>query len=586
METINYTNLKVVHYYRKSTEAEDRQALSLGSQKDECERTASFYKLNKPVAIIEEAKSAKIAGKRPQFTGMMNDIYSKKIDTICCWHINRLARNMTEGGVIIDLLSSGQLKAIITPTEVYNQNTDVSVLSLYFGASKQYSKNLSRDVKRGQHKKAGMGVPHGVATLGFLNDKTEEKGNRKWLVDDLRLKQIKALLDMFLTGTYSAGKLHKYAVGTIKLTTVKRKRTGGKLIQLSRIYEILKDPIYAGFFFYGGERYEFDQNLPRLITEAQHNKIKGILSKANIPKTQHHQTAYSGFISSPEGNYVGQDVKFQVICDCKNKFAYRNKTTCPKCGIEIDKMKHPKYLSYAWHYNVKNKKAGIPYKSISEIDANEGMLDLVVKYLQFSEDVVAWSKKYIHEMKEKELSNKILINQQKEQRKTEFQDKKSNLRAMYRDGKFTEEEYNEDLKILNVDYLDVSETTSEGVDWYSRLMEIADITQRIASVFQGDNIEAKRKMLSSLGSNLVWNDKELNIYNDIAIEKLIEGVKRAKQLNSKFEPRNYVVKHGSKEKTEPKDPFFLLCSVGRDRTYDQAITFIPLLLMARTISSS
>src|SRR3989338_519147 len=144
MDTIDYKKLKVVHYHRKSSEPEDKQALSLGSQKSECDRTASFYKLNTPVATFEESKSAKIAGKRPMFTKMMTDIFSGKVDAILCWHINRLARNMTEGGVIIDLLSSGQLKAIITPTEVFNQNTDVSVLSLYFGASKQYSKNLSR----------------------------------------------------------------------------------------------------------------------------------------------------------------------------------------------------------------------------------------------------------------------------------------------------------------------------------------------------------------------------------------------------------------------------------------------------------
>jgi hypothetical protein len=197
----------------------------------------------------------------------------------------------------------------------------------------------------------------------------------------------------------------------------------------------------------------------------------------------------------------------------------------------------------------------------------------VVKHLQFSEDVVAWSKKYIHEMKEKEVSHRILINQQKEQRKIEFQEKKSKLRAMYRDGKFTEEEYNEDVKTLDKDYADVSKVVIESVDWYSRLMEITDITQRIASVFKSDNVEAKRKMLSALGSNLIWNDKELNVINDIAIEKLIEGVKRAKQIDSKFEPRNYVVDKGLKEKASEFSPAFstLLRIVDEFRTLNWAV---------------
>ena len=33
---------------------------------------------------------------------------------------------------------------------------------------------------------------------------------------------------------------------------------------------------------------------------------------------------------------MGVDVKFQLICDCKNKFAYRDKTHCPVCGISIE----------------------------------------------------------------------------------------------------------------------------------------------------------------------------------------------------------------------------------------------------------
>src|SRR3989344_2923995 len=210
---------------------------------------------------------------------MMLMIKTGKIDSIVCWKADRLARNMTEGGQIIDLLSSGTLKAIITHDKVFYPWDNVIVLSVEFSQGKQFVKELSVNVKRGLKKKAQIGIPSGVATLGFLNDKTEEKGNRKWLVDEMKLKAIKILFDMFLTGTYSAGKLYKYAVEELKLTTVQRKKTGGALIVPSRIYEILKDPIYAGFFFQNGERYELDANLPRVITEDQHNKVKIILAK-------------------------------------------------------------------------------------------------------------------------------------------------------------------------------------------------------------------------------------------------------------------------------------------------------------------
>jgi len=66
--------------------------------------------------------------------------------------------------------------------------------------------------------------------------------------------------------------------------------------------------------------------------------------------------------------------------------------------------------------------------------------DLFISNIAFSDTVVEWSKKYIHEMKAKEVSEKILINQRKEERKAEYQEKKARTRAMLRDGKFTQEE--------------------------------------------------------------------------------------------------------------------------------------------------
>ena len=180
------------------------------------------------------------------------------------------------------------------------------------------------------------------------------------------------------------------------------------------------------------------------------------------------------------------------------------------------------------------------------------MIEYVKENLQFSDELVVWSKKYIHEMKENELSDKLMISQRKEARKIEFQDKKASLRAMYRDHKFTEDEYKEDMSILANQYSD-TEQDDQSTDWYSRLMEITNITESIESVFKSDNIEAKRRMLASLGSNLVWNDKELFIHNDIAIETLVLGIKSIKSKYPGFEPNKYVVNKGSKEKIEPKN---------------------------------
>ncbi len=213
-------------------------------------------------------------------------------------------------------------------------------------------------------------------------------------------------------------------------------------------------------------------------------------------------------------------------------------------------MQKPKYLSYAWHYNVKQKKEGRPYKSLREKFVNEKVLNFVSENLSFSDEVIAWSKKYIHEMKEKEVNEKIMISQHKERRKVEYQDKKAKLRAMFRDGKFIEEEYEEDIKRLDTEYSDTTSIKVQ-VDWYSRLMGIVDITERILIVLKSDNIEAKRKILASLGSNLVWDNKNLIIINKKEIDVLINGIKSKKAILSEFEPKKELDNKGLNRKISP-----------------------------------
>jgi len=534
--------------------------------------------------VFQESKSAKTEYCRPEFTRMISMIKSGEIDTIVCWKLDRLARNMTEGGAIIDMLSSGLIKAIITNDKVFYPWDNVIVMSVEFSQGKQFVKDLSVNVKRGQKKKASMGVPHGVASLGFLNDKTEEKGNRKWLVDDKRLWKIKKLFELFLTGTYSAGKLYKHAVKDLQLDTVKRKRIGGQMIVLSRIYEILKDPVYAGFFYYDGKRYDLDALLPRIITESDRDKVLQILSKKHIPKVQEHKTLYSGFMTSNEGDFIGQDMKFQLICDCKHKFAYRGKTHCPNCNREIDALENPKYLIKSYYYNVRKKKAGLDYKSIEEAQVTDKLSKFVSNNLNFSNDLLDWSKKYIHELKDKEIGDSLLMSKNKENRIQEFELKKRKMRQMLRDEKITDAEYTEDLENLNKEYSDTQKET-KAIDWYAEMLDVVDLVENTKKVLDTGTFESKRAILSRLGSNLVWNDEILDIHCKKSIETLIKGINGVRQVFPKFEPSKYVQFYCSNEKNKPSDLFFsmMLAWQAEFRTFDWGRAIGDLETMKREI---
>ena len=92
-------------YVRKSSEPDDRQVLSIESQKRELLRLFESLSI---VDIIEEAKSAKAPG-RPLFAKMMQRIEGGEAQGIVVWHPDRLARNSVDGGRIIYDIDQGKL---------------------------------------------------------------------------------------------------------------------------------------------------------------------------------------------------------------------------------------------------------------------------------------------------------------------------------------------------------------------------------------------------------------------------------------------------------------------------------------------
>jgi len=108
-------------YCRKSSEAEDRQVLSIESQTRELEQMAA--KFNLPVAeVLTESKSAKDPG-RPVFNQMMQRLYRGEAAGIICWKLDRLARNPVDGGSIIWAIKQHGIK-VMTPAQSYAREDD------------------------------------------------------------------------------------------------------------------------------------------------------------------------------------------------------------------------------------------------------------------------------------------------------------------------------------------------------------------------------------------------------------------------------------------------------------------------------
>lgn len=220
--------MKYFIYCRKSSEDEERQALSIESQLKELR---DYAKKNKLVVVDEfiEAKSARKVNNRPVFDEMLFKLQSSNADGILSWAPDRQSRNAVEGALIVDLLDKKILKDLNFPSFYFEHGPQgVFNLSLAFNFGKLYVDNLSQNVKRGIRERRGE-FP-GPAPIGYINDYKK----RDIKADPENFDFVKALLE-------------KYAVGEIRVFEIKSKffeagirtRTGGA-VHLNTIRRMLR----------------------------------------------------------------------------------------------------------------------------------------------------------------------------------------------------------------------------------------------------------------------------------------------------------------------------------------------------------
>lgn len=108
-------------YARKSSEDDERQALSIDSQIKEMIRQAEAQGL-KVTEIRKESHSAKYSGQRPVFEQLIQDVRSGLFSGILSWAPDRLSRNAGDLGSVVDLMDQGKLLEIRTHGQVFTNS--------------------------------------------------------------------------------------------------------------------------------------------------------------------------------------------------------------------------------------------------------------------------------------------------------------------------------------------------------------------------------------------------------------------------------------------------------------------------------
>jgi site-specific DNA recombinase len=504
-------------YARRSSESEDRQVLSIDSQIGELQKVAKQEGL-KVSRIFQESRSAKALG-RPVFAEMLNLVQKGEADGILCWKLDRLARNMVDGGGVINMLQMSAIKHIRTYERSYYPNDNVLLMAVEFGMANQYSRDLAANVTRGLKKKAELGWYPVQPPIGYLNSKTNQKGSNVVYEDSERFDLVRKMWDLMLTGVHSPKSILKTATDDWGL----RSRRGLKMSD-SNIYALFNNPFYYGRFnFPKTSDVWYDGKHKPMISEDEFNKVQILLGRKSQPRPKRHVFAFVGLMK------------------------------CGQCGMTITAEKKNKTQKngnthqYTYYHCTKHSNKPCDQGSIEEKELNK-QIDTELGLLEIPESFHQWGLKWIKKEVEKEQGVRVVATTSQRSAYDAITKKIERLIDMRANEELTESEFltRKDTAMKEKERL--SKLLTDGDDrfnsWANNMETALAFVTKAREKFNKGSTEDRRRIFSAFGSNLLLKERKV-IFDEtrfyLPMKKLALVVQK---INNRLEPPKSVAKQG------------------------------------------
>lgn len=322
------TQINVAAYVRYSSENQ-RDGYSIEAQKNAIQEYCARNNYRLVAWYIDEALSGR-TDEREEFQKAIEDSDKKLFEVLVIHKLDRFARNRYDSiHYRRELKKHGvRLESVLEKIDDNNPE-DIILLSVLEGMNEYYSKNLSREVRKGLMAAAKQGkTTGGITPYGYKPNPVSKK---------LEIVESEAMVIREMFNKYNNGLSMVEIAEWLESIGVKS-RVAGKKVTIRGVYSMLTNLKYVGTYVYNAYR-NYDYTSKKQETVVVENAIEPIISKHVFDKAQQR------IENIRRGQYTRRSKQVYllsgIIVDGKDGIAYRGKS--------MQKVKNGKSYNYSYY---------------------------------------------------------------------------------------------------------------------------------------------------------------------------------------------------------------------------------------------
>ena len=488
-----------VLYARVSSREQEQEGFSIPAQL----KLLRQYAADMGLKLLEEyvdTETAKSTGRRgfAQMVALLKDRPDCRI--ILVEKTDRLYRNLKdyttleELGLEIHLVKEN---VILSPE---SRSTEKFVHGIKVLVAKNFSDNLSEEVRKGLQEKADQGHWPSVAPVGYANNRNSHRIEP----DPERAPAIRRLFERFAQGDISV----KQAAATAFSDGLTHPRSGRRLVK-SEIHRMLHNPIYYGAFRWKGKLYH-GRHEP-LISKALFNAVHVVFASANRPRYSKHRHAFAGLL------------------------------TCGICGCAITaEVKKAKYTYY--HCTGYHGRCGNTYIREEDLASRLGEL---VRRVQIPREIADWIADALRSSQAENTQHRRDAVVRLERHRDALQAK---LDRSYEDliaGRISDDLWTRKSTAWESELAgirgELAQHDPAGTDCTTTGAEILELSQQAYTLYVRQDPIEQRRLLNSLLSNCAFERGSLTPTYTKPFDLLAEGNKTENWLGGRDSNPDYTV---------------------------------------------